>query len=170
MALAAALSVVSLNAAAAANTPQDSSTVPFIVSTTSGYVVETGGELAVNFNSVQLDTSSPQAYSFGVVATAASGYAITQLKWSFGDGSSIVVPYCCESQVTEVQYHAYQQPGSYSVVVVACDSGGNCGDAAVTVNWASPVPEYSNTAIPILGALLASMLTLGYAKRKRVSL
>lgn len=169
MVFAAALSVVSLNAAAALNTPEDSSTVPFVVTTTSGYVVETGGGLTVNFNSVQLDTSSPQAYSFGVVATAASGFTVADLKWSFGDGSSIVVPYCCESQVSEVQYHAYQLPGSYSVVVVACDSGGNCGDAAVTVNWATPVPEYSNVGIPILGALSASMLTLAYAKRKRLS-
>jgi len=150
------------------NTQQESSTLAFILTTTSGYIQETGGQLTVNFNSVQLDTSSPQAYSFGVVATAAPGFAITELKWDFGDGASIIVPYCCENQVSEVQYHAYQQTGSYSVVVIACDSGGNCGDTAVTVNWITPIPEYQNIIIPILGALSAAMLTLGYMKRRRV--
>ena len=154
--------------ARAVTSPQESLTLSFTMTTTSSYLATTGGSLSVSFNSVQLDTNSPQAYAFGVTATAVPGFAITGLNWYFGDGTSMVVPYCCQSQVSEVQYHAYQQPGSYTVLVVACDNGGNCGNAVITVNWPAPVPEYPNMAMPLLGALLAALLTLGYAKSKRV--
>lgn len=151
MVLAAVLGLLSLSAASAMNSPQEA----------------TGGPLTVNFNSVQLDTSSPQAYAFGVVATAAPGFTITGLHWEFGDGTFLDVPYCCPTQVTEVQYHAYQQPGAYTVLVVAYDSGGNSGSAIVTVSWLTPVPEYPTVAIPLLGALLAALAVVKYAKNKR---
>lgn len=124
--------------------------------------------MGVSFNSVQLDTSSPQAYAFGIIATAAPGFQITRLHWDFGDGIFLDVPYCCQNQVSEVRYHAYTQPGSYEVTVIAYDSGGNSGDAVTTISWPSPIPEYPVVAIPLLTALLAGLLTLSYAKRKRV--
>jgi hypothetical protein len=167
MVLAAVLGLLSLSSAAAMNSPQESSTLSFTVTTTSSYLVTTGGPLTVNFNSVQLDTRTPQAYAFGVVATASPGFTITRLHWEFGDGSFLDVPYCCPSQVTEVQYHAYQQPGSYTVLVVAYDSGGNSGSAVVTVSWLTPVPEYPTLAIPLLGALLAALAVVKYAKNNR---
>jgi PKD repeat protein len=169
MVLAAVLAVVSLNAAAAVNAPEDSSTISFTLTTTSSYFVGTGGLLTVTFNSVQLDTSSPQAYAFGIVATAAPGFTITGLHWDFGDGSFLDAPYCCQSQVSEVRYHAYQQPGLYQVQVTAYDSGGNSGDAVTTISWPTPVPEYPNLATPLLGALMAALLTLGYAGSKRTA-
>lgn len=168
MVLAAALSIVSLNRAAAVNAPEDSGTLSFTLTTTSSYFVGTGGQLTVNFNSVQLDTSSPQVYAFGILATAAPGFTITGLHWDFGDGTFLDVPYCCQSQVSEVRYHAYQQPGSYQVTVIAYDSGGNSGDAVTTISWPTPVPEYPTVAIPLLSALAAGFLTLGYAKKKQV--
>jgi len=167
--LVAALSIVSLNGAAAVNSPQETSTLSFTLTTTSSYFVSTGGQLVVSFNSVQLDTSSPQAFAFGVTATAAPGFQITRLHWDFGDGIFLDVPYCCQSQVTEVRYHAYMQPGSYQVTVIAYDNGGNSGDAVTTVSWPTPIPEYPNLAIPLVGALLAGLLSLGYAKRKRIT-
>jgi len=167
MVLAAVLGLLSLSSASAMNSLQESSTLSFTVTTTSSYLVATGGPLTVNFNSVQLDTSSPQAYAFGIVATASPGFTITRLHWEFGDGSFLDVPYCCPSQVSEVQYHAYQQAGSYTVLVVAYDSGGNSGSAMVTVSWFTPVPEYPALAIPLLGALLAALTTVKYAKNKR---
>jgi PKD repeat protein len=166
--LAATLAVFSLNTAAAVNSPQDSFTLSFTLTTTSSYFVTTSGQLTVNFNSVQLDTSSPQAYAFGIVANAAVGFTITRLHWDFGDGIFLDVPYCCQSQVSEVRYHAYQQPGSYQVTVTAYDSGGNSGSAVTTISWATPVPEYPTVAIPLLGALLAGLMALGYAKSKRL--
>jgi len=167
MVLAAVLGLLSLSAAAAMNLPQDSSTLSFTATTTSSYFVTAGGPLTVKFNSIQLDTSSPQAYAFGVVATASPGFAVTKLHWDFGDGSFLDVPYCCPSQVTEVQYHAYPHPGSYTVLVEAFDSGGNSGNAIVTVSWPTPVPEYPSLAIPLLGALFAVLAAVRYAKSNR---
>jgi len=166
MVLAAILGSLSLGAAAAMNSPQESATLSFTATTTSSYLVTTGGPLTVNFNSVQLDTSSPQAYAFGVVATASPGFTITKLHWDFGDGSFLDVPYCCPTQVTEVQYHAYPHPGSYTVLVVAYDSGGNSGNAVVTVSWPTPVPEYQTLAIPLLGAIIAALAVVKYPKNK----
>jgi PKD repeat protein len=160
--------MLSLTAAAAVNSPQDSSsTLSFTLTTTSSYFVTTGGGLTVNFNSVQLDTISPQAYSFGVVATASPGASITMLYWDFGDGNTLRVPYCCQSQVSEVRYHAYTQPGPYTVHVWAMDSANQLGQATVTVNWPTPIPEYPSLVIPLLGALVAALVTLKVAKTKR---
>jgi len=123
--------------------------------------------LNVNFNSVQLDTRPPQAYSFGVVAKTFPGSSITRLHWEFGDGTFMDVVYCCQSQVSEVQYHAYTQPGSYTVIVVAYDNAGNFGDALVTVNWITPIPEYPSYGIPLMASILTVLLALAYAKNRR---
>ncbi len=124
----------------------------------------------MNFNSVQLTTPPPQAYSFGVVAKTFPGLWITRLHWEFGDGAFLDVPYCCQSQVSEVQYHAYSRPGSYTVVVVAFDNAGNFGDAFVTVNWITPVPEYPSYSIPFLISLFAVLTAAAYTKSKHTSI
>ncbi len=160
------MGTLSLSTPASANSPQATSTISFTVTTTSNYQVVTGGPLQVNFNSVQLTTPPPQAYSFGVGAKTFPGLWITRLHWEFGDGAFLDVPYCCQSQVSEVQYHAYTQPGSYTVVVVAFDNAGNFGDAFVTVNWITPVPEYPTYAIPLLISLLVALATAAYVKSK----
>ncbi len=169
--LAAVLSMLSVSAASAMNAPQASATISFTMTTTSNYFVTTAGPPTVSFNSIQLDTSTPQAYAFGVTATASPGFTITELDWQFGDGSPMVrVPYCCQSQVSEVQYHSYQPPfqESYTVTVIVYDnSGGSPGYATASVNWPTPVPEYPSLAIPLLGALLAALTTLKYAKNNR---
>ncbi len=69
------------------------------------------------------------------------------------------VPYCCQSQVSEVQYHAYSQPGNYTVVVVVFDSGGNFGNAVVTVNWGTPIhmPEYTAYGFPLIASLFIAL-------------
>ena len=165
MILAAVLAVGSLNSAAAVNSPQEASTLSFTLTTTSSYLVVTGGPLTVNFNSVQLDTISPQAYAFGMVATAAPGMTITRLHWDFGDGTFMDVPYCCQNQVSEVRYHAYQQPGSYTVTVTVYDSGGNSGEATTTISWPTPVPEFQSATAPILASIFM-VLTMGALMRK----
>jgi len=165
MVLAAILAALAVNTAAAQNLPEDSSTLPFTLTTTSSYLATTGGQLMVNFNSVQLDTISPQAYEFGVAAQAAPGFTITRLHWEFGDGIFLDVPYCCQSQVSEVRYHSYQQPGNYNVMVVAYDSGGNSGYAIITVSWPTPVPEFPTAVAPLISMLMV-ISTASLMKRK----
>lgn len=169
--LAAVLGMLSVSSASATGSPQQVATVSFTMTTTSSYFVTTGGPPTVTFNSIQLDTSSPQVYAFGVTATASPGSTIIELDWQFGDGSPMLrVPYCCQSQVSEVQYHSYQPPFQqlYTVTVVAYDnSGGNPGYAMATVSWPAPVPEYSTLAIPLLGALLVALAVVKYAKSNR---
>lgn len=168
--LVAALATLSLSAAAAPNSPQDSTTLSFTFTTTSTVPAGTGGQVLVSFNSVQLDTGSPQAYAFGVVATAVPGYTITRLHWEFGDGIFLDVPYCCQNQVSEVRYHAYQQPGTYSVYVFAYDTGGNSGGAAVTVSWPSPVPEFPTVAAPLLVSVLIILTGATFVRKNQRSL
>ena len=169
MLLAALLGALSINSAAALGSPQDTASIPFTVTTTTNYPLSGGGNLKVNFDAVQLDMNPPQAYAFGVFATASAGYSITSLHWDFGDGSTLDVPYCCQSQVSEVQYHAYAQSGSYNVIVIAYDNGGNSGQALATVNWPTPVPEFPNLSLPLLASLLTILMTLEFAKRKRTN-
>ncbi len=163
------MGTLSLTTPASADSGPGTSTISFTVTTTSNYQVATAGPLMVNFNSVQLSTPPPQAYSFGVVAQTSPGLWITRLHWEFGDGAFLDVPYCCQSQISEVQYHAYAQPGSYTVVVVAFDNAGSFGDAFVTVNWLTPVPEYPTYAIPLLISLFAVLAVAAYAKKMRPS-
>ena len=118
------------------------------------------------FDSIQLTSSPPQAYSFNVNAKAAPGNYITRLVWQFGDGAGADVPYCCQSQVSEVQYHAYSQPGTYTVAVVVFDNGGNVGNAVVTVNWVTPVPEYTTYAIPLITSLLVALFGVAVIRKR----
>lgn len=168
--LLALVGLVSINALASANAPQDSTSISFTVTTTTNYPVATGGAVKVNFDSVQLTTPPPQAYSFGVSAKTAQGLSIIRLHWDFGDGASKDVPYCCQGQVSEVEYHSYAQPGSYTVIVIAYDNGGNFGYAAVTVNWVTPIPEYPTYGLPVFVSLFAALAAAAYARGKHSSL
>ena len=122
--------------------------------------------MQVVFNSVQVDSTPPQSYSFGVNAKTAPGNWITRLHWEFGDGSYLDVPYCCQSQVSEVQNHAYAQAGSYTVAVVAFDNVGNYGTTFVTVNWVTPVPEYPSYGLPLLLSLFLVLAAAGLSRGK----
>ena len=94
------------------------------------------GLVQVYFDSVSVFQSYPQACSFNVNARSLSpGSSITKISWRFGDNSSLDVPYCCQSQVSETQYHAYAQPGTYVVSAVVSDNLGNVGSTQVAVNW-----------------------------------
>lgn len=157
---------MSLSVPASANIPQATTSISFTMTTTTNYQVTTAGALNVNFNSVQLSTLPPQAYSFGVVAKTVPGLWITDLHWEFGDGAFMNVPYCCQTQVSEVQYHAYKQPGSYTVIVVAYDNAGNWGNALVTVNWVTPVPEYPSYGIPLVVSMLTALILAAYSKSR----
>jgi len=165
--MAALVGMLSLGAAASTSGPQQVTSISFTFTSTTNYQMITGGPLQVKFNSVQLDTVSPQAYSFGVNAKTNPGSWITNLHWDFGDGTFKDVPYCCQSQVSEVQYHSYLQPGTYTIVIVAVDNTGASGGALVTVSWPTPVPEYPTFALPLLVSLLAVLATVAYAKGRR---
>ncbi len=125
--------------------------------------------MKVNFNSVQLTILPPKAYSFGVVANTFPGLSITNLHWEFGDGAFLNVPYCCQTQVSEVQSHTYSQPGPYTVLVVASDNAGNWGVAQVTVSWVTPVPEYPSYTVAMVLSLLTVLIGLAYSKNRRSS-
>jgi hypothetical protein len=162
---AALLGSISVGTLAAVNSPQDSSTISYTMTSTSNYLVTTGGVLQVNFDSVQVTQSPPQAYSFGVFAKTFPGLWITRVLWQFGDGSSMDVPYCCQSWVSEVRYHAYTSPGPYTVSVVAFDNAGNAGTAAVTVNWVTPIPEYPNYSLSFILPLIVVFVGLVAVRR-----
>ena len=153
-----------MGASVAADSPLASTSVSFIVTTTSNYQATMGGAVQVSFDSIQLTTPEPQAYSFGIVARTAPGMWIAQLVWQFGDGSILQVPYCCQSQISEVRYHAYSQQGSYTVMVVAYDNAGNFGDAVVTVNWTTPAPEFPATGLPMIASLLTVLVAAALLK------
>jgi hypothetical protein len=164
--LAALLGSVSLAVQASGSvSPQDS--ISFTVTTTTNYQATTGGNLQVNFNSVDLTQPPPQTYSFGVTAKTTPGYWITRIFWQFGDGAVLDVPYCCQSQISEVQNHAYAQPGTYTVLVVAYDNAGNFGNAYVTVNWSTPIPEYPSYALPLVLSMLLVLVGAASVKMKR---
>jgi PKD repeat protein len=124
----------------------------------------------VKFNSVQVNSNPPQSYAFGVQANTFPGLWITGLHWEFGDGAFKDVPYCCQAQVSEVQNHAYSQPGSYTVVVVAYDDMGNFGSAFVTVNWTQPIPEYPSYLLPLTLAVIGALAVATKSKHKSVHL
>jgi len=164
--LAAVLGFMSLAAHATTDTASGTTSISFTLTTTTNYPVTTSGALQVMFDSVQLTNPPPLAYSFGVNAKTTPGFWITRLVWQFGDGAVLDVPYCCQSQVSEVQYHAYSQPGSYTVVVVAFDNAGNFGNAVVTVNWVTPIPEYPTYAMPLIASLLAAFFGVISIKKR----
>lgn len=164
--LAAMLGFMSLAAHATTDIAEGTTSISFTLTTTTNYQVTTGGALQVMFDSIQLTNPPPQAYSFGVNAKTTPGFWITRLVWQFGDGAVLDVPYCCQSQVSQVQYHAYSQPGSYTVVVVAFDNAGNFGNAVVTVNWVTPIPEYPTYAMPLIASLLAAFFGIISIKKR----
>ena len=153
--------IVTAPANASTNPTQNSATLT--VTSTTSLSATSAGTVQVTFNSVDLTQASPQAYSFGVTAKTTPGLTITKLTWMFGDGVTKDVPYSTQSEVSEVQYHAYSTPGTYTVSVIAYDSMGNAGYAQVTVNWITPVPEYSSYGI----AMLLSLLLVPVFLRKR---
>ncbi len=166
--VAAVSALIGIGAPAAAFGPLESTTsLSFTVTTTTNYPVTTGGVLQVMFDSIQLTTPPPQAYSFGVVAKTFPGFWITRVHWQFGDGAFLDVPYCCQSQISEVQYHAYTQEGSYTVLVIAFDNAGNSGNAIVTVNWVTPVPEYPNSSLVLIASML--IVIAGAASLRKVA-
>ena len=157
------LSVLVLSTPAHASTNASPNSVSLTVTTTTSLSATSAGSVQVSFNSVDLTQLSPQAYSFGVSAKTDQGLWITKLTWQFGDGITKDVPYSAQSQVSEVQYHAYSTPGTYTVSVIAYDNMGNFGFAQVAVNWVTPVPEYTNYGI----ALLLSLLLVPILLRRR---
>lgn len=126
--------------------------------------VAAGSLVQVEYDSIQMTTVPPQAYAFGVRAKTSQGLWITTLFWDFGDGAVRDVPYCCQSEVSEVQYHIYSQPGTYNVTVYAFDNAGNFGNASVTVNWQTPVPEYPSYTLTLIASLL--IVLVGAALKK----
>jgi PKD repeat protein len=155
--------VVSVPAHASTNVAQNN--VSITITSTTSLSATSAGPVQVTFNSVDLTQYYPQAYSFGVTAKASPGSTITKLSWQFGDGVTKDVPYSAQNQVSEVEYHAYSTPGTYTVSVVAYDSMGNAGYAQVTVNWVTPLPEYSSYGL----ALLFSLLLVPIILRRRAS-
>jgi len=166
--LAAVLGSMSLGAHASDTVLQATTSISFTLTTTSNYPILAGGNVQVKFDSIQITSAPPQAYSFGVVAKTFPGLWITRLVWQFGDGAGKDVPYCCQNEVSEVQYHAYSQPGSYTVIVWAYDNAGNSGVALVTVNWVTPVPEYATYSLPLVASLLVAFLGIAWIKRKKI--
>ena len=164
--LASVLGFMSLAAHATTDSVQGTTSISFTLTTTTNYQVTTGGNLQVMLNSVQLTNPPPQAYSFGVSAKTYPGLWITHLLWQFGDGAILDVPYCCQTEVSEVQYHSYSQPGSYTVVVVAFDNAGNYGNADVTVNLVTPIPEYPTYAMPLIASLLVAVFGVASIRKR----
>jgi len=154
-----------LYSAVATDVPQEVTSISYTVTTTTNFPMTTAGVMQVVFDSVQLTMEPPQAYSFGVVARTYPGLWVTRLVWSFGDGAFVDVPYCCQTQVSEVRYHAYSQPGPYVVSVIAFDNAGNSGGATMTVNWVTPVPEYPNYGLVVVAPILAALIALAMAKK-----
>ena len=170
--LAAVLGFMSLAAHASTDNVQNTTSISFTVTTTTNYQVTTGGNLQVMLNSVQLTNPPPQAYSFGVTAKTFPGSWITHILWQFGDGAVLDVPYCCQMEVSEVQYHAYAYypddlTRQYTVTVIAFDNMGNFGDAQVTVDWLTPIPEYPIYAMPLIASLIAAFAGI-VSVRKRI--
>ena len=151
----------------AATSPQDSTTVAFLATTTSNYQATTSGSLQVSFNSIQLTTMYPQAYAFGIAAKTVSGLYITELIWQFGDGSVLDVPYCCQSQISEVRYHIYAQPQTYTVTVTAYDNAGNYGSAIVAVNWPVPAPEFPTANLSMVASFLIVLVSAAFLKARQ---
>ena len=141
-------------------TIEPADTISFTITTTTNYFMTSTGSVEVKFDSIQLTQLPPQAYAFGVNVKTSPGSWITRILWQFGDGSSKDVPYCCQSQISEVQYHAYPQPGSYVVTAAAFDNTGNWGFAVVTVNWATSLPEYPDLTLPMIGSILVVLFGL----------
>ena len=149
--------LLSVSVAAQVNASNPSDEVPFVCNSNPA-LTTTGGSVQVYFDPVDLTQLPPQTCQFNVHANAAIGSTITMLIWDFGDGNITQVPYCCQRQVSEMQYHAYAydypNTQAYNVKVIAFDSSGKSGYAQIVVNWSTPVPEYPNFNIVLLLAML----------------
>jgi len=100
--------------------------------------------LQVWFNGpAQLTTLYPPAYMFNVAAKTSSGLWIESLHWDFGDGSTKDVPFCCQSQISDIQNHIYKDQANYIITVTACDNAGNCNDVCVSLK-----PDFTLSASP----------------------
>ena len=136
----------------------------------------TGGLVQVSFNSGEITQSYPQAYAFGVTATASPGALIDNLTYQFGDGSSKVSVYCCQAQVSEVQYHIYSEPGTYTVTVTAYDNAGNSRSVQKLVNWpnglngqqSEPAYVIAQTQVIVYGSLKSTLICLPGIAESRV--
>jgi PKD repeat protein len=91
----------------------------------------------------ELTTSYPTNYEFNVAAKTSTGLWITTLHWDFGDGSTLDVPFSAQSWINDVRYHAYSQPGNYTVSVTAYDNMGNSGSAQEQVTWPDPAGPWA---------------------------
>ncbi len=156
--------IASVPAHASTNIVQNN--VSLTITSTTSLSTTGAGTVQVAFDSVDLTQYSPQTYSFGVTAKTSPGLTITKLSWQFGDGTTKDEPYSAQNEVSEVLYHAYTSPGTYTVSVIAYDSMGNAGYAQVTVNWVTPVPEYSSYGLALLFSLLLVPVLL---RRKHAS-
>jgi len=85
----------------------------------------------------------PPAYLFNVRATTSSGLWIKSLHWDFGDGSTLDIPFCCQSQISDQRAHKYMSQGNYIITVVACDNAGNCNEVCQTLK-----PDFTLSASP----------------------
>jgi len=88
----------------------------------------------------QLTTLYPPAYLFNVAAKTAPGLWITSLVWSFGDGSTLTVPFSAQSQVSDIRAHVYATQADYCVTVTAYDSAGNVATVSTSLS-----PNYDFT-------------------------
>jgi len=86
----------------------------------------------------QLLDADPCAYEFDVHAQTSSGLWITSLRWNFGDGSTLALPFSALSVVDDIRTHIYSVTGTYSVSVVAFDNAGDSGSAGQTLTNVIP--------------------------------
>lgn len=85
----------------------------------------------------------PPAYMFNVHATTSSGLWIKSLHWDFGDGSTLDIPFCCQSQISDQRAHKYMNQANYIITVTACDNAGNCSEVCQTLK-----PDFTLSASP----------------------
>jgi PKD repeat protein len=122
-------------------------------SSTSSYEA-TDQPLLVWFDSPpQLTILYPTFLEFNVAAETSPGLWITWLHWDFGDGSTLDVPFSAQSYVSDVRYHQYTQPGTYTVAVTAYDNMGNSNTAQITVSWTDgPQSDSSGYGVQVSSA------------------
>ena len=102
----------------------------------------------------QLTTLYPPAYLFNVAAKTSSGLWIKSLHWDFGDGSTLDLPFCCQSQINDLRAHIYKDQANYIITVTACDNAGNCNDVCVSLK-----PDFTLSASPSSQSVVQGQLT-----------
>ena len=101
-----------------------------------------------------LTTLYPPAYMFNVAAKTSSGLWIVSLHWDFGDGSTLDLPFCCQSQISDIQNHIYKDQANYIITVTACDNEGNCNDVCVSLK-----PDFTLSASPSSQSIVQGKFT-----------